>query len=56
MRYGHRDAQRLRGVWQNITASLFTGLVGLSMTLNYNNARQRQPDGHAVPPSSSYAV
>lgn len=33
------------GVWQNITASLFTGLVGLSMTLSYAGARQRQPSG-----------
>ena len=33
------------GIWQNITASLFTGLVGLSMTLSYASARQRQPTG-----------
>ncbi|MCB0201186.1 MAG: DUF1624 domain-containing protein, partial [Anaerolineae bacterium] len=37
------------GVWQNITASLFTGLVGLSMTLSYANARQRQPTGSLWP-------
>ena len=33
------------GIWQNITASLFTGLVGLSMTLSYAAARQHQPSG-----------
>jgi uncharacterized membrane protein len=31
--------------WQNITASLFLGLVGLSLTLSYNAARQAGASG-----------
>ncbi|MFN2166825.1 MAG: heparan-alpha-glucosaminide N-acetyltransferase [Anaerolineae bacterium] len=31
--------------WQNITASLFLGLVGLSLTLSYHTARQRGATG-----------
>lgn len=32
-------------IWQNITASLFLGLVGLSLTLSYNAARQAGASG-----------
>ncbi|MEA3335126.1 MAG: heparan-alpha-glucosaminide N-acetyltransferase [Chloroflexota bacterium] len=32
--------------WQNITASLFLGLVGLSLTLSYNAARQGGGSGN----------
>jgi uncharacterized membrane protein len=31
--------------WQMTTASLFTGLVGLSLTLSYNRERQSHPTG-----------
>lgn len=31
--------------WQIVTASLFTGLVGLSLTLSYNRERQTHPTG-----------
>jgi uncharacterized membrane protein len=31
--------------WQIVTASLFTGLVGLSLTLSYNRERQTRPTG-----------
>jgi uncharacterized membrane protein len=37
------------GVWQNVTASLFTGLVGVSMTLSYARARAGQPGGSLWP-------
>jgi uncharacterized membrane protein len=29
--------------WQIVTASLFTGLVGLSLTLSYSRERQTRP-------------
>ena len=31
--------------WQIVTASLFTGLVGLSLTLSYNRERRTRPTG-----------
>lgn len=35
--------------WQVVTASLFTGLVGLSLTLSYNRERQTHPTGSLWP-------
>lgn len=35
--------------WQIVTASLFTGLVGLSLTLSYNRERQSHPTGSLWP-------
>jgi uncharacterized membrane protein len=35
--------------WQIVTASLFTGLVGLSLTLSYNRERQTHPTGSLWP-------
>lgn len=35
--------------WQIVTASLFTGLVGLSLTLSYNRERQTHPAGSLWP-------
>lgn len=35
--------------WQIVTASLFTGLVGLSLTLSYSRERQSHPTGSLWP-------
>lgn len=35
--------------WQNVTASLFTGLVGLSLTLSYSRERRSHPNGSLWP-------
>ncbi len=39
--------------WQIVTASLFTGLVGLSLTLSYNRERRTRPSGSLW---SKYAI
>lgn len=39
--------------WQIVTASLFTGLVGLSLTLSYNRERESRPTGSLW---SKYAI
>lgn len=54
--YGGYDINVFTGPWrwwQVATASLFTGLVGLSMTLSYNNWRDR---GHVGSAFSKYLL